>query len=72
MFSQVPIYALNQTDRITSPQRLRGSLPKSGPLDFATKNSFPIFFAGEEALVGIYLKSGVFCQYWLGFLSPPV
>ena len=33
---------------------LRGSLPKSGPLDFATKNSFPVFFVGEEALVGIY------------------
>ena len=33
---------------------LRGSLPKSGPLDFATKNTFPLFFFGEEALVGIY------------------
>ena len=54
MFSQVPIYALNQPDLITSPKRLRGSLPKSSPLDFATKkNSFPLFFAGEEALVGV-------------------
>ena len=33
---------------------LRGSLPKSGPLDFARKNTFPLFFVGEEALVGIY------------------
>ena len=33
---------------------LRGSLPKSGPLDFATKNSFPLFFVGQEALVAIY------------------
>ena len=33
---------------------LRGSLPKSGPLDFATKNTFPLFFVGEEALVGRY------------------
>ena len=33
---------------------LRGSLPKSGPLDFTTKNTFPLFFVGEEALVGIY------------------
>ena len=33
---------------------LRGSLPKSGPLDFATKNTFPLFFVGEEALVGTY------------------
>ena len=33
---------------------LRGSPPKSGRLDFATKNSFPLFFVGEEALVGIY------------------
>ena len=35
-------------------KQLRGSLPKSGPLDFATKNSFPLIFVGEEALVGIY------------------
>ena len=34
--------------------KLRGSLPKSGPLDFATKNTFPLFFVAEEALVGIY------------------
>ena len=34
--------------------KLRGSLPKSGPLDFATKNSLPLFFVGEEALVGVY------------------
>ena len=33
---------------------LRFSLPKSGPLDFATKNNFPLFFVGEEALAGIY------------------
>ena len=33
---------------------LRGSLPKSGPLDVATKNTFPSFFDGEEALVGTY------------------
>ena len=32
---------------------LRGSLPKSGPLDFATKNTFALFFVGEEALVGV-------------------
>ena len=25
---------------------LRGSLPKSGQLDFATKNTFPLFFVG--------------------------
>ena len=38
----------------TEKKLLRGSLPKSGPLDFATKNTFPLFFVGEEALVGIY------------------
>ena len=32
----------------------KSSLPKISPLDFATKNTFPLFFAGEEALVGIY------------------
>ena len=35
-------------------QILRGSFPKSGPLDFATKNTFALFFVGEEALVGVY------------------
>ena len=35
-------------------EQLRGSLPKSGPLDFATKNTFALFFVGEEALVGVY------------------
>ena len=33
---------------------LRGSLPKSGPLDFATKHTFALIFFGEEALVGVY------------------
>ena len=33
---------------------LRGSLPKSGPLDFATNNTFALIFFGEEALVGVY------------------
>ena len=33
---------------------LRGSLPKSSPLDFATKNTFPLFFVREEALVAVY------------------
>ena len=33
---------------------LSGSPAKSGPLDFATKNSFPLFFAGEKALVHMY------------------
>ena len=38
----------------SSEESLRGSLPKSGPLDFATKNSFPLFFVCEEALVIVY------------------
>ena len=36
------------------PKELRDSLPKSGPLDFATKYSFSLFFVGGEALLGIY------------------
>ena len=47
----MPIYEKNV---IRSLQQLRGSLPKSGPLDFATKYTFPLFFVGEEALVGVY------------------
>ena len=29
-------------------------LAKSGPLDFATKNSFPLFFVCEKGLVHMY------------------
>ena len=31
-----------------------GILAKSGPLDFATKNSFPLFFVCEKGLVHMY------------------
>ena len=41
-------------DEDASWETLRGSLPKSGPLDFATKNTFALFSVGEEALVGVY------------------
>ena len=37
-----------------NPMELRDSLPKSGPLDLASKYSFPLFFVGGEALLGIY------------------
>ena len=33
---------------------LSGSPAKNGPLEFATKNSFPLFFVGEKALVYMY------------------
>ena len=46
--------AFQPTQRYSFDNVLRGSLPKSGPLDFATKNYFPLFFVGEEALVGVY------------------
>ena len=46
------IYFSFGTSALESICHLRGSLPKSGPLDFATKNT--LFFVGEEALVGIY------------------
>ena len=45
---------IKQVLMILSFCKLRGSLPKSGRLDFATKNTFPLIFVGEEALVGIY------------------
>ena len=39
----------------TSDRRsLSGVQPKSGPLDFATKNSFPLFFVCEKGLVHMY------------------
>ena len=52
-YKNVGLYEESPCMRITYAQ-LRGSLPKSGPLDFATKNTFPLFFVREEALVGIY------------------
>ena len=38
-------------------QELSGSLSKSGPLDFGTKNNFPSFFVSEKGLVHIYKKA---------------
>ena len=35
-------------------QRLSGILPTSGLLNFATKNSFPLFFVCEKCLVHMY------------------
>ena len=35
-------------------QSLSGSPAKSGQLDLATKNSFPLFFVSKKALVDIY------------------
>jgi len=35
---------------------LSGTLAKSGPLDFATKNSFPLLFVCEKGLVYMYQK----------------
>ena len=35
-------------------KELSGILAKSGPLDFATKNSFPLFFVCEKGLVHMY------------------
>ena len=35
-------------------QFLSGILAKSGPLDFATKNCFPLFFVCEKGLVHMY------------------
>ena len=37
-----------------NPFILSGILAKSGPLDFATKNSFPLFFVCEKGLVHMY------------------
>ena len=47
-------YKIDMTVIDILDSQLRGSLPESGPLDFATKNTFPLFLVGEEALVGVY------------------
>ena len=54
LWNSLPSAARQATSLTNFRRFLRGSLPKSGPLDFATKNSFPLFFVGEEALVGVY------------------
>ena len=35
---------------------ISGSLSKSGPLDFGTKNNFPSFFVSEKGLAHIYIE----------------
>ena len=39
---------------------LSGILAKSGPLDFATKNTFPLFFVCEKGLVHMYQKDFIY------------
>ena len=53
-YKKPPFVRLIKIIMIKNLPTLRGSLPKSGPLDFATKNTFPLVFVGEEALVGVY------------------
>ena len=36
---------------------LSGSLSKSGPLDFGTKNNFPSFFVREKGLAQVYKRA---------------
>ena len=42
------------------PPPLSGILAKSGPLDFTTKNSFPLFFVCEKGLVHMYQNHFVY------------
>ena len=41
-------------DPLISRGQLSGILAKSGPLDYATKNTFPLFFVCEKGLVHMY------------------
>ena len=47
---------------------LSGSLSKSGPLDFGTKNNFPSFFVSEKGLVHIYKKNNLLFSSFLFLL----
>ena len=49
-------------------RKLSGSLPKSGPLDFGTKNNFPSFFVSEKGLVHISKKSNLLFSNFLFLL----
>ena len=46
----------NQLLEITLDDKLSGSPAKSGPLDFATRQSFPLFFVHEKGLVHMFKK----------------
>ena len=42
---------------------LSGSLSKSGPLNFGTKNNFPSFFVREKGLAHVYKKQFIILQF---------
>ena len=44
----------NATKKEEQGKLLNGHPPNSGPLDVATKTSFPLFFVGGKGLVHIY------------------
>ena len=48
--------------------QLSGSLSKSGPLDFGTKNNFPSFFVSEKGLVHICKKNNLLFSSFLFLL----
>jgi len=41
------------------------SVGKSGTLDFATKNSFPLFFVCEKGLVHMYQNHFIIFQFFI-------
>ena len=45
-----------------------GSLAKSGPLNFGTKNNFPSFFVSEKGSPHIYIKSNFLFSNFLFLL----
>ena len=47
---------------------LSGSLAKSGPLDFGSKNNFPSVFVSEKGLVHMYKKSNLLFSSFLVLL----
>lgn len=57
----------SDSQELPRDRTLRGSLSQSGALDFATKNSFPLFpFLGEEA----FLNSGYILKLLFLFSNP--
>ena len=56
-------------NNFTDPHKhLSGSLSKSGPLDFGTKNNFPSFFVSEKGLANIYKKGNLLFSSFLFLL----
>ena len=68
-YSSVLVIPENLIKEVKEIDKLSGSLSKSSPLDFGTKNNFPSFFvSGRKGLAHIYIKSNLLFSSFLFLL----